>query len=91
MADSEANKFKFKGQSASGRRLSVYDVIDMFMAQIDYEKELQIFNTINSGPKQAMTIKKMKMLGEGGQGFVYLVKIDGAEAPLYADKAFTIV
>lgn len=29
------------------------------------------------------------MLGEGGQGFVYLVRIDGSDA--FADKAFTIL
>ena len=76
---------------STGQRQSVYDVIDMFMDQIDYGKEQQIFNTVNARPKQAMSIKKIKLLGEGGQGFVYLVKIDGAEEVLHADKAFTIL
>lgn len=37
-----------------------------------------------------MVIKKIRMLGEGGQGYVYLVQVDDEIESLFADKAFTI-
>ena len=60
------------------------------MRFIDCKKDLQVFNTINSEPKDTLHIKKHKLLGEGGQGFVYLVQMLDNDDAFFADKAFTI-
>ena len=38
-----------------------------------------------------MTIKKLKTLGEGGQGTVNLVEVDGDRDANMADKSFSVL